>query len=262
MVGVVIFLVVAGLLAAGGVAVMIYYLLRTGTNLSMIAEAQEGPIKRLKPGLVKVRGEIDAEEGEKLLRSPVWGVRCVYFKLVIEEQRTRQVTTTHGTGSNRWRETRTEKYWHTVLTDEQSVNCVLEDKTGTIFVELEHAQMELDHTGEGQSGLLDDLPREAERRLNKMYDFSSKGWLFNPTYRYTETSLPDGADVLVVGEAKKTRDGLVVRGNKQPLMVTDKSEEELTSRLQWRWVGLLIGIIAVPIVYLIILIIVIVNFMN
>jgi hypothetical protein len=192
----------------------------------------------------------------------VGGIRCVYFKLVIEELRTRWVNRTRHEGRRVITERVREDYWHTVLEDVQAVDCVLDDETGYIFVELDQAQMELDHTGEAESGLLDALPREAERRLNKMYNFSSKGWLFDPKFRYTETALPDGADVLVVGEAKKTRDGLVLRGNKKPLMVTDKSEEELTSRLQWRWGGLLAGIIAAPVVYIIIVIVVLVNTMK
>ena len=239
-------IIVAGVIVLVGLGVtagLIVGLARARKRVKFIEAAPERRAGQLIAGPAKMRGEIRAVNGEDLLVSPMTRATCVYYKFVVEQERTRSDRTD---GSMR-----PETDWHSVITDEQAVPAAVRDETGDALVDLKNAEVELSRGQRLESGTLNNAPAGLEHRLNKLYGFSSKGFIFNKSLRYIERVIEEGVRVFVVGEVKVHPSGTAVFSNgDHPLLVTDKNEEELVSLYKTSVIGFLIGAILVPIVFL------------
>jgi hypothetical protein len=231
------------LVALGITAGLLYGFFKARNRLKLIAGAPLCQADQLITGMAKMRGKIMAVDEEDLLVSPLTQSECVYYKFVVEELRTRTVSTGRGVS--------TQSYWHTVISDIQAAPCVLEDKTGEAHLDLASAEIVLSRGQQLRSGTFNNAPPGLERRLNRKYGFSSKGLIFNKSLRYTEAVIEEGVKVFVVGQVKVRKSGSArFHRGEQPLVVTDKNEDQLIGHYRWRMTAFLIGAIAVPMVLL------------
>ena len=167
-------IVVAGAIALVGLgfaAGLMLGLVRARHRIRFIEAARECQGGQLIAGLAKMRGEIRAVNGADLLVSPMTQAPCVYYKFVVEQERTRNDRTDRSMG--------TETDWQTVLTDEQAVPAAVRDETGDALVDLKGAEVVLSQGQQLKSGTFYNTPAELERRLNTRYGFSVKGFIFN-----------------------------------------------------------------------------------
>src|SRR6478672_11960108 len=105
------------LFAFAGTGVLTFFMIKARNRIKLIEAAPLCKADRLITGLAKLRGKIVALDQEDLLTSPMSRTACVYFRFLVEEQRSRTVTS-YQNGRN---VTRTERYWHTVVDDVQAV---------------------------------------------------------------------------------------------------------------------------------------------
>ncbi len=142
--------------------------------------------------------------------------------------------------------TRQETYWHPIITDVQAVPAAVQDKTGEALIDLKAAELTI-AAMQGRSGTFKSLPANVERNLQKRYGVSSKGLIFNKSMRYTESVLEQGAKVFVVGDCKVKKGGTAsfYRGD-DPLLVTDRNEEQLVGHYKTRFYGFTAGAILAP----------------
>lgn len=223
-----VFFLILGLGISGLLA---YFAIRAQRRVAALTETPFSKVGRLGRGprqLCKVRGRVFAQE--ELIRSPLGRRDCVYYRFVVQEQRTHH--SQHGAHTT----------WVNVVDDKQSIAVHVEDDTGAVSVPLDEAEVVLKSAQAQKSGMFDDPPERLRRLLAERYSRSTKGLLFNKTMRYTESVLEDGANVIVVGEAAKDRDGMVFHKNEQVgLIVSDKSDEQITGhygrKAVWLWVG-------------------------
>jgi hypothetical protein len=239
-------IVVAGAIALVGLGFavgLMVGLVRARHRIRFIEAARECQGGQLIAGLAKMRGEIRAVNGADLLASPMTQAPCVYYKFVVEQERTRNDRTDRSMG--------TETDWQTVLTDEQAVPAAVRDETGDALVDLKGAEVVLSPGQQLKSGTFNNTPAELEGRLSTRYGFSGKGFIFNKSLRYTEQVIEEGVRVLVVGEVKVPQSGTAVfiKGD-HPLLVTDKGEDELVRHYKKEGIVFLIAALVVPLVLL------------
>jgi hypothetical protein len=190
-------------------------------------------IAKLRSGAAKVKARVVARE--RLLRSPLGGRPCVYYRFVVEEIRTH--TTSFGQGRSSQ-----GTYFDTVVDDAQAIDVVLEDATGEADVELERADVTLQSERTEHSGVFNSPPERLRRVLQERYGRSTRGLLFNKSMRSTETVLEDGAEVVVVGEVVKGRDGRPrLVGGAVPLMVSDRGSQRVGGPYLRRAVACYVG---------------------
>jgi hypothetical protein len=232
-------IVLFGLIFGGA---LLFFSIKARNRLKLIEAAPLCKADQLITGLAKMRGKVVALDEEDLLTSPMTKTVCVYYRFLVEEERTRTVTS-YQNGRN---VTRTERYWHTVVDDVQAVPSAVQDKTGEALVDLTAAELTLEAM-QANSGTFNSVPASLERTLQKRYGVSGKGLIFNKSMRYTESVIEPGAKVFVVGDCKIKKSGTAsfYKGD-NPLLVTDKNEEELVGHYKKRFIGFLIGAIAVP----------------
>jgi hypothetical protein len=233
--------VLVGLAGGGALA---FFAIRSRDRVKLIEAAPLCAADQLITGLAKMRGEVVALDEEDLLTSPMSKTVCVYYRFLVQEQRSRTVTSSQGGRHVR----RTENYWHTIVDDVQAVPTAVQDKTGEALVDLKEAELTL-RAMRATSGLFNSLSADMERMLQKRYGVSGKGLIFNKNMRYTESVVEEGTRVFVVGDCKVRAGGSAsfVRGA-HPLLVTDRDEEELVGHYRRRFVGFLIGAIVLPLV--------------
>jgi E3 Ubiquitin ligase len=233
------------LLIGGAItAFLVYLTIKFRNRLKLIEAAPLCTADQLRTGLAKMRGKIvSLVDEDDMLISPLTKTLCVYYKFVVEEQRTRTVSTGRGM--------RTETYWHPVITDIQAVHSAVKDKTGEAVVDLKMAEITLTQSCQAKTGLFSSAPKGLERRLQQLYGFSTKGFIFSKSLRYSEMVIEEGVKVFVVGDVKARKDGSSsFRKGENPLLVTDKNEQELVSHFKWRFTAALIGAIVVPLLFL------------
>ena len=232
-------LILFGLAACGG---LLFFCIRARNRIRLIEAAPLCKADQLVTGLAKMRGTIVPLEEDDLIASPLTKTKCVYFRFVVEEQRTRTVTSMQGNRSV----TRTETYWHPIVTDVQAVPTAVQDKTGEALLDLKEAELTL-KAMRATSGTFKTLSADLERMLQKRYGVSSKGLIFNKNMRYTEAVIEPDTRVFVVGDCRVKKSGTASFWKKDnPLLVTDKKEEELVGHYKKRFIGFMIGAIAAP----------------
>ncbi len=219
------------LLSILGIGALGFLVVRFRKRLSQISDTKLARIGKLREGTRRVKGRILARE--ELLSSPLEARECVYYRLRVDEQR----TVTHG------RSVRT--VWHTVIDETETIDVVVKDETGEATVSLDQAEVVLRDVKFTFSSILKDPPARLQRHLREKHGRSHKEAWFNKTMRYTETVLEDNTPVIVVGEVElhKGKKPLFVGGD-NPLIVTDKSKDELSghyrTRIFWSYAGIVV----------------------
>ncbi|HJW97036.1 MAG TPA: GIDE domain-containing protein [archaeon] len=191
----------------------------------MIENIPTSKARSVAMGLVEVYGEIVPI---KILKSPFSVKDCVYYKYQIEEMRS------SGKSS----------HWATIRKEEKSTPFRLRDETGEILVDCTGANVDIKLDNRFESGI-------GHRPPEQVYDFldrngiAYKGLLgIGKHMRYTEWFIEPKEKLYVMGTAadnpnvKLTAKGMenviIKKGeNEGAFYVSDKSEKDILSSLNW-----------------------------
>ncbi len=191
--------------------------------------------------MAKMAGRVIAPAGT--LKSPIDGLECVYYRLLVEEER--QETRTDSKGRSR-----TVTVWVPIVNAAKMVPCGIEDADGAIEVSLIEADMMLEDGGKQSSGWFSDVSPEIRKLIEEEYDRDTSGDFWGKkNLRVSEQVLQVGEKFLVIGKVKLVRTSLGVRPRfvkgKEPLLVTHKNDEELKGHFKsaawWGQVGMFAG---------------------
>jgi hypothetical protein len=192
-------------------------------------------------GPVEIKGRVSPSE-QGVLLAPFSGRHAVWIRICVQEHRRR--------GKN--------SYWHTVLNETESRPFYVEDGSGQharIIPDGSNVMLDRDHIA--SSGTFNDPPPHLQAFLQSR-GLSPTSWLgFNKSLRYQEEVLCPGDSVFALGPSRReagppTPEGyrgaastLLVLfagpGDAGELILTNKSEDQIVSKLFW---GFVFGVIA------------------
>jgi len=230
-------LILGGILAVIGVIVALVNVKNLkrrhrimSTPTSPIAQAPGG-------GLVEIKGRIlPSEQG--VVQAPFSGRHGVWVRVTVQEQRRSGRST----------------YWHTVFNDADGRVFIVDDGSGQqARVHPQGSNVMLDAQHVASSGTFREPPPHLQAFLASR-GMSSTNWLgFNKNMRYAEEVLAPGDNLYALGPARRdagppVQDGyrnapsnqLVLfhaPGPDGELLLTNKTEEQLVSKLLWGFVG-------------------------
>ncbi len=205
----------------GGIAVFFYLKLQkfTSVALTRVADVEEP--------MGKVQGKVVADEDE-LMKAPFSNVECVGYYLLVEQMQMRMVTETVG---NR-RVTRMKREWVAVFNHVDAIEFAVKDKSGSADVDLTGVgALDISKPENVEKGQLN-YDGKAWRRLED--EFDEFGRFGDGEYRATEQLILPGDKLLVFGSVSLKGDNPLFRLNTKKgakeLTLTDRSDEEMTSR--------------------------------
>jgi hypothetical protein len=192
-------------------------------------------INRLTRGLCKTKGKVVAFE--KPLSCPLTDEPCVYYDLFIEEENERWVLVKKGDSMDYEKEI----YWVALVRERELVAAGIEDETGQVEIELEHAEIEFKGRERTRGGIIrgDDLA--LQRNLRKRYPRQFRGIGFDKPVRFRQTIIQEGDNLLVIGDVEE--DGSIPRftRGRNPLIVSDRSSKQMqqqhASSTTTFWIG-------------------------
>jgi Zn-finger nucleic acid-binding protein len=182
-------------------------------------------VRSLAVGLVEVSGHAQPERAP--LRAPFSGLPCVVYSYAVEERR------------RSGKETR----WKTIAEGTSEEPFYVKDETGRVLVVPFDAQLVLQDKRTTRSNWMGTLPEETILGLLKL-GIAVDGWLGEKTIRCSETFILPDERVYVMGAAQEHR-GLgdstedsaqlyIGSSRDNDFIISDRSEKELLSRLQWQ----------------------------
>jgi hypothetical protein len=191
----------------------------------LIESIPTSPVRSLAVGLVEVSGHAQPENG--LLRAPFSGMPCVLFSYQVEERR--------ASG----KETR----WETIAKGTSQEPFFVRDETGRVLVVPFDAQLVLPDNRTTRNNWLGTLPEETILGLLKL-GVSVEGWFGEKTLRCSESCILPDETVYVMGTAQENKSAADSTENSARLyigssrdnefIISDRSEKELLSSLQWQ----------------------------
>jgi len=206
----------------------------------LIENTPTSKIRSLAMGMVEVFGEVIPAE-KQLLRSPLSGEDCVYYKYAIEEFRQQ------GKSSS----------WVTVKRGEERTRFFIKDKTGGVLVDPRGAKIETSADHQYESGFGGDPPQKVLDFLERE-GLKHEGFLgFNKKMRFTEHNIVPGDKLYIMGTADDNpfveeataqsshEDIMIQRGRFDKFyFISDKPEKDILSSLGWKsMAGILGGIL-------------------
>ena len=208
----------------GGVGFSIYGFIMNNRK-RLIESIPTSPVRSLAVGLVEVSGHAQPENG--LLRAPFSGMPCVLFSYQVEERR--------ASG----KETR----WETIAKGTSQEPFFVRDETGRVLVVPFDAQLVLPDNRTTRNNWLGTLPEETILGLLKL-GVSVEGWFGEKTLRCSESCILPDETVYVMGTAQENKSAADSTENSARLyigssrdnefIISDRSEKELLSSLQWQ----------------------------
>lgn len=234
------------LLVLGGIVLIVGVIL-TLTNLKNYKRRQRivatptSPIAQA-PGnaLVEIKGRIAPSE-QGLVQTPFSGRHAVWVRVTVQELRS------SGRSS----------YWHTLLAEVDARPFFVDDGSGQLARVMPlGAEVLLEKQNIASSGTFNDPPPHLQAFLAAR-GLSSTSWLgFNKSMRYEEEVLAPNDALYALGPSRRdpgppVNDGyrmvpssqlVMFHGHGEELLLTNKSEEQLTSKLMTGFVaGLVVG---------------------
>lgn len=200
----------------------------------LIESMPTSKIRSIAMGLVEVYGKVLSFK--ELIKSPLSGSDCVYYKYAIEEHR--------RSGKN--------SSWVVVDSGSDSTHFFLKDETGKVLVNPKQAWIEIPRDFYFETGWGKKIPKAlekflAERRINH------KAFLgFNKTMRFTEHYLAPGDKLYIIGTAgdnpfveegkgTKNEEDIMIQKGKGFYYISDKDEKKVLSSFKWKVIGGLYG---------------------
>ncbi len=176
------------------------------------------------------------------LSAELSGTPCLYYTMSVSRQYEERRTVTDSEGRRR---TETHRGSEVVASNTRSVPFVLTDETGAITVDPSGAQFIAEKTFEE----FKPEPRQGASIGNFIFNIavSSTGGRTTLGYTFTESAVPAGRPLYVLGEASDAGGSLSIRKPSEKgkrFIVSLKSEEELIDSAKGSAKGLLIGAVA------------------
>jgi Zn-finger nucleic acid-binding protein len=191
----------------------------------LIESIPTSPVRSLAVGLVEVSGRAQPEG--PLLRAPFSGMPCVLFSYRVEERRTSG------------KDTR----WETVAKGTSEQPFYVQDDTGRVLIVPFEAQLIVPDKRTTRSNWSGTLPADTIVGLLKL-GVAVDGWFGEKSIRCSETFiLPDervyvmgtAQEYQAVGDSTENSAGLYIGSSpNNEFIISDRSEKELLSRLQWQ----------------------------
>ncbi|MBN1544008.1 hypothetical protein JW898_00945 [Candidatus Woesearchaeota archaeon] len=218
----------------------------------MIENMPTSKIRSLAMGLCEIYGEVVPAE-KKVLKSPLTGKDCVYYKYTVEEKR--------SSGKN--------SYWATIKAGVDMVHFFVKDNTGSVLVDPKGANVDIPVDYTFNSGI-------AGRTPLPVLDFLKKNGLtnrtlfgFNKQMRYTEYYIAPNDKLYILGSAgdnpffedasaqKNEEDIMIQKGGEGIYYISDSSENDLLKKLKLKVIGgflgggaLIVGCLTIILIYL------------
>lgn len=232
-------LVVGGLLFVIGL-ILTFSNVKNFKRRQRIIATPTSPIAQAPGGLVEIKGRVlPSEQG--MVQAPFSGRYAVWCRVTVQELRS------SGRSS----------YWHTLLTEVDARHFMVDDGSG------QHARVlpmgsnvVLDKQNVASSGTFNDAPPHLEAFLAAR-GLKSTSWIgLNKSMRYEEELLVPGDALYALGPSRRdagppVHDGyrmvpgtqlVMFHGQGDELLLTNKTEEQLTSKLLRGFVaGLVLG---------------------
>ena len=234
------FFVIGGVLFLIGIITTISNL-KNWKRRSRIIKTPTSPIAQAPGnGLVEIKGRfVPSEQG--IIQTPFSGRHAVWTRITVQELR--------SSGRN--------SYWHTLLTEADGRIFMVDDGSGQLARIMPlGANVMLDKQNVAGSGTFNDAQPHLEAFLQSR-GLKSTSWLgFNKSMRYEEELIAPGDPVYALGPSRRepgppVNDGYrMVPGSQLvmfhgvgadgELLLTNKTEEQLTSKLFW---GFVVGLV-------------------
>jgi hypothetical protein len=193
------------------------------------------PVRQARGGPVEIKGRIVPSE-QGVLMAPFSGRHAVWTRVTVEERRSR------GRSS----------YWATIINESDGRSFFVDDGSGEVARILpQAANVILERQSVASSGTFRDAPPHLEAFLQSRGVKSTGFFGFNKQMRYQEELLAPGDSLYAIGLSRRdpgppVNDGYRMAPSSQlvlyagpaaadELILTNKSEEELVSRLLWRF---------------------------
>jgi hypothetical protein len=202
----------------------------------LIEDTPTSTIRAMAPGQVEVSGKA---MDWRPMTAPFTLTPCVYYQLMVEEERTRTVTTSKGT--------RTERYWETIFQEDTGgTPFYLDDGTGKLRVAPKGADMVMGEHFHLRPGLFGDIPPHVVKYLGGKGVDCHGLFGFEKPLRFTEKSFTVGEPIFALGACRKSGagndgpEGAVTdyelgAGEQDELFIlSDKSQKAITGSLGWQ----------------------------
>ncbi len=198
----------------------------------LIENIPTSTIRSLALGLVEISGQAQPEEG--LLSAPFSGLPCVFYSYAVEEH--------VGSGKN--------ARWETIGKGTSEQPFYVRDSTGRVLVVPLGAELILPNERTYRNNWLGELPPTTIAGLDRL-GISTERWMGSKTLRCRESFLLPEEQVYVLGTAHEhlgTRESvenstrIYISGSQDhEFIISDRSEKDLLSRLQWQMLGYGVG---------------------
>jgi hypothetical protein len=190
----------------------------------LIESIPTSPIRSLAVGLVEVSGSARPEGAP--LRAPFSGLPCVLYSYTVEQRR----------------QSGKENTWETIAKGTSAEPFYVQDETGRVLVVPFDARLILPDKRTTRSNWTGCLPQETILGLLKL-GVAVDGWFGERTIRCSEAFILPEERVYVMGTAQEQRGTgggagsstqlYIASSRDNEFIISDRSEKELLSRLQW-----------------------------
>jgi len=215
----------------GGIGLLIWGWL-VHQRKRLIESIPTSTIRSLALGLVEISGRAQPEES--LLASPFGGLPCVFYTYTVEER----------AGSDK------HARWETIAKGTSEQPFFVSDETGRVLVVPLGAKLILPDERTYRDTGLAQLPPTTVAGLNRL-GISTEGWSGSKTLRCRESFILPEERVYVLGSALEHHGvrGLVENSSRMYIgssrdhefLISDRSEKELLSLLQWQAMACFVG---------------------
>jgi hypothetical protein len=191
-------------------------------------------VARMAKAVSKARVEVNGNvEADNPLLSPRSNRPCVYYRYKLEQRIERRERDSQGNY-------RTEQHWDTVDDREEHIPFRIRDGSGACLVVPEGAEFVAEtkmHEGYGRphetdrstGGVVGDIIGGVLDSLDGDYENISG-------YRITESVIPVGQPVYVLGTTTQGASGAAIGRGEGPFIISHKMEEELSKKYKWNYV--------------------------
>ena len=229
-------LIIIILLAAAAIATFVLYYAsnyhkKRANILERVPVSAAGEIDE--EGVARVVGKVAALD--RTLSSPMTRTRCVYYRILIEEQRAKEDVKSNFVRRRGVEEDEDDDVdWEAVVDEVKSVAFAVEDDSGMATVEGAHLDVDIKSRKRIDTGYLKSVSDAQERYLKESYP--EKKFSFSKKMRYTEVTIEEGDRIAVTGEVDLPKDDHPrFRALKsEPLHVSDQTENRAAAESRAR----------------------------
>jgi len=218
---------VPGFIALGVGGGVLYKCHKISLIKRMMTDTPQSKIRSIAMGFVKIYGE--TEKFKEVLKSPLSGTECMYYKVDVQEEHTDH----EENGSDR-------TYWVTTQSENKAVPFYLKDSTGKVLVDSSGASIYVTVVNEYNSSMGKDPPANVMRYI-KEKGVKFEGLLgINKTMRYQEMMILPKQKLYIMGTAgdnpyveeataKQSVEDIMIQAGKTPrsFFISVSSEQQI-----------------------------------